>query len=304
MLSELDRRGILHSIASRNDERLALATLVRLGIRDYFLCPKINWSRKSSSITEISRNLNIGLESIAFVDDQPYERDEVADALPSVRCYSPDDLKRVVSLPEFSPRQVTSEARMRRRMYSAQMRRESHESTHQGPKDDFLRGLRMTLTITRATATDLARAEELTVRTHQLNTTGRAYSYAELKKLADSATHLLLVADLEDRYGPYGRIGLAVLHAGPTVWTLKLLLVSCRVLSRGIGGIFLDHLVDLANRAGVRLHAELVPNDKNRLMMVTLRLHGFVPCDRTGKALILESTRKEVKIPSYIALRT
>ena len=92
------------------------------------------------------------------------------------------------------------------------------------------------------------RAEELTVRTHQLNTTGYTYSYEELDELRHSPDHLLLIAGLDDVFGSYGKIGLSVVELGPQSWTIKLLLMSCRVISRGVGTVMLTHIMKLAKR--------------------------------------------------------
>jgi FkbH-like protein len=99
----------------------------------------------------------------------------------------------------------------------------------------------MVMTISPARGDDLERAEELTVRTSQLNSTGRTYSREQLAELGQSDDHRLLIARLEDRYGSYGRIGPALVETGDTHWTVKLLLTSCRVMSRGVGTVLLDH---------------------------------------------------------------
>ena len=78
ILKTLDERGILHSVASRNDHDLAMAKLEEFGIAEYFLYPQINWNPKSGSVAQIAKDINTGLDAIAFVDDQPFEREEVA----------------------------------------------------------------------------------------------------------------------------------------------------------------------------------------------------------------------------------
>src|SRR5581483_5052110 len=82
----LDARGILHSIASKNSYEAAMAMLQQLGVSEYFLYPQINWNSKASSIREIAKAINIGLDTIAFVDDQAFERAEVAFQIPEVLC--------------------------------------------------------------------------------------------------------------------------------------------------------------------------------------------------------------------------
>ena len=303
IVRELDRRGILNSIASRNEEAMALEKLREHGVDEYFLYPQINWNAKDVSVKAVADALNIGLDTIAFVDDQPFDREEVAFSLPEVRCYSPEDLASLLDLPDFNPPFVTPESAQRRKMYLADAARSRAETQFSGPKEEFLAGLNMRFTISPAGEGDLQRAEELTVRTNQLNTTGRTYSYDELKAFAESDSHLLLVAELEDKHGTYGKIGLALVEKGPDAWVLKLLLMSCRVMSRGVGTVMLNHVMRTASAAGGRLLAELVPNDRNRMMLITLRLGGFQEVAREGEVMILESTGAAIPPPpDYLEL--
>jgi len=131
--------------------------------------------------------------------------------------------------------------------------------------------------------------EELTVRTHQLNTTGYTYSYEELRDfLLEGSDHLLLVAGMEDRFGDYGKIGIALIHCGETVWNIKLFLMSCRVMSRGVGQVFLSDIVGRARAKGVRLQAAFNSTGVNRMMLVTYRFHGFNIVEENEGKLLLE----------------
>ncbi|MFJ4680443.1 HAD-IIIC family phosphatase [Kitasatospora sp. NPDC088783] len=275
VIVELDRRGILHSVASRNDHDAATAALRRHGLLDYFLYPQINWNAKSSSIRSVAASLNLGLDAFAFVDDDAFERGEVAFELPELLCVDAADAAGLADRPEFSPRFVTEDSARRRAMYLADQERTRVEQEFTGPQEAFLATLGMTLTVLPAQEEDLRRAEELTVRTHQLNTTGYTYSYEELDAFRRSDTHELLVARLEDRHGPYGTIGLVLLAEDPGAWTVKLLLMSCRVMSRGVGGVIINLLRRRARAAGVRLLAEYLPNGRNRMMLITYKFTGF-----------------------------
>lgn len=281
-LHTLDERGLLHSIASRNDPEAAAAKLERLGLAEYFLAPRIGWGTKSQSLREIAAELGISVGALVFVDDDAYERAEVGHALPEVLCLDAADVPRLADRAELTPAFVTAEARDRRRMYRAAARRKEAEDHHEGPQESFLASLEMCLHIRPAREDDLRRAEELTVRTHQLNATGRTYSYAELDALRTSATHQLLVAELTDRFGPYGVIGLALVETGGTAWTVRLLLMSCRVLSRGIGAIVVNHLRRRSRAAGCELYADFVRTDRNRMMYIAYRLGGFTEVDGEG----------------------
>lgn len=113
VIRTLDGRGILHSIASRNDHDAAMAKLEEFGIAEYFLYPQITWDNKSDSIRVIAETINIGIDTLAFVDDQPFERDEVSYAHPQVLCVDALDAERLPDLPRMQPRFVTEDSRER-----------------------------------------------------------------------------------------------------------------------------------------------------------------------------------------------
>lgn len=301
ILQELDRRGILNSIASRNDHDLAMQTLEACGLQAYFLYPEINWNSKSSSLEAIAKSLNISLDTFAFVDDQPFEREEVAFAHPEVLCIDAADTPQILSLPRMMPRFVTSESRLRRQMYRSDIVRAQVESSFNGSNEEFLATLNMAFTIKPAEESDLKRAEELTLRTHQLNTTGYTYSYEELDALRRSDDHLLLVASLDDKYGPYGTIGLALVECKPAIWTVKLLLMSCRVMSRGVGTILMGYILSRAKQTKARLRAHFIPNGRNRMMYVTYKFGGFKEVDQQGDLIILENNLEQLQpFPGYV----
>jgi len=300
----LDERGILHSIASRNDHGLAMEKLRQFGLADYFLCPQINWNPKSASIEGIAKNLCLALDTFAFVDDQPFERAEVSFAHPKVLCIDAAKLSGIPALERMHPRFVTEESKSRRLLYMSDERRQEAEREFTGTSEEFLVKLDMEFTISRVDDQELARAEELTVRTHQLNTTGHSYSYEELDELRFSPNHLLLIAGLDDVFGSYGKIGLCLMELGPQAWTIKLLLMSCRVISRGVGAALLTHIMKLAKKAGVRLRAEFIPNDRNRMMYITYKFAGFREVENSGKAAVLENDLSRTQeFPPYIRVR-
>jgi FkbH-like protein len=305
VIEALDQRGVLHSIASKNDARQAQAVLERLGVDKYFIYPQVSWGPKSSALESIAKSINIGMDSLALVDDQPFEREEVNFSHPSVLCIDAAHVDRILAMPEMMPRFVTDDSKQRRLMYQSDARRNEIEANFEGPKEAFLSTLGMTFTIQDATEDDLRRAEELTIRTHQLNTTGYTYSYDELEAFRRSDSHRLLVASLDDKYGPYGKIGLALLSLEPSVWTIKLLLMSCRVMARGVGGVMITHLRRAARQAGVRLRAEFIHTDVNRQMYMTYRFANFREVEQGDKLIVLEQGSDEVPpFPDYLKVTT
>lgn len=301
VLKALDSRGILHSIASRNDYDTAMAKLEQLGVSDYFLYPQINWNAKSSSIKVIAQSINIGIDTLAFVDDQSFEREEVAFEQPDVMCIDAADIAAMPDMPEMKPRFITEDSKLRRQMYQSDIERNRAEQGFVGSSEEFLANLNMVFTLSPAHDSDLQRAEELTVRTHQLNTTGYTYSYEELSAISRSDRHKLLIASLEDKYGTYGKIGLAMVECGEEIWTVKLLLMSCRVMSRGVGTIMINHIMNMAKAAGARLQAEFISNNRNRMMYVTYKFGGFNEVNRIGDLVIFESDLTHIQpFPPYV----
>ncbi len=305
-LETLDRRGILMSVASKNDYDAAMAKLEELGLAHFFLYPQIHWSTKSSSLKAIAESINVGVDSLAFIDDQPFERDEVLTALPDVTIFDHTQIAELTERPELMPRFITDESSIRREMYQADIVRNNVEADFEGPTESFLASLDMAFNIAHATEDDLKRAEELTVRTNQLNSTGVTYSYEELNRFRESEDHALLVASLDDRYATYGKIGLALIEKGSEFWTLHLLLMSCRVMSRGVGSIMMSFIMEQAKAAGAVLRARLRDTGRNRMMKVSYRFAGFKEVDRMDDGiLILESDLSAIQAaPEYVALNT
>lgn len=301
IIKELDERGILQSIASKNNHDDAMRKLEEFGIADYFLYPQINWNSKASSIEQIAKLINIGIDTFAFVDDQPFEREEVAFSHPQVLCLDALNLDGMLDLDVMIPRFITDDSKQRRQMYMADIERKRVEEDFVGPTDEFLASLDMTFTIAPATVEDLKRAEELTQRTNQLNTTGYTYNYDELDEFRKSDNHLLLIAGLNDKYGTYGKIGLALVETGEEVWKIKLLLLSCRVMSRGVGSILINHILQSAKAAGKRLQAEFLQTDRNRMMYITYKFADFKEVEKHGDLIVFENDLTRIQpFPEYV----
>jgi len=300
----LDSRGILQSIASKNNHEAALSKLKELGIEEYFIYPQINWNPKSVSIKNIAQSINIGIDTLSFIDDQPFEREEVQFSLPEVLCIDAHELSPIIDMPEMNPNFITEDSKMRRIMYLSDIERTKSEEEFIGTQEEFLASLNMALTITPVKEGDLQRAEELTVRTHQLNTTGYTYSYDELNRFRNSDNHKLFISSLEDKYGGYGKIGLILLECEKDQWTIKLLLMSCRVMARGVGTVMLNYTMKLARDAEVKLRAEFVSNNRNRMMYVTYKFAGFKEIEESNSCTVLENDLSQIQpFPKYITIQ-
>jgi len=301
IVKTLDSRGILQSIASKNDHECATNELSNFGLREYFLHPHINWNSKAANVASVARALNIGIDSVAFIDDQAFERDEVAFSHPEVLCIDAADLDHILDMPEMNPRFITNDSRNRRRMYLQDARRSQVQEEFRGSEEEFLASLNMTLTIGPAQEEDLRRAEELTLRTNQLNTTGYTLSYDELDQVRQSDQHKLLIASLDDKYGSYGKIGLALIECLRDVWNVKLLLMSCRVMSRGVGMVMINHILQMAKERQVKLYADFVSNNRNRMMYVTYKFAGFKEIEKRSDTIVFENDLTRIQpFPPYM----
>lgn len=300
-IRSLDARGIVNSIASKNDYENAMKRLSEFGLEAYFLCPQISWNPKSQAVERIQTLLNIKPEATAFVDDSAFERDEVQFASPLTRVYPAEEAAALPERPEFQVRFVTEDAANRRKMYQADLQRQEAEEQFAGNNDAFLATLHMKMDLSPVTEEDLQRVEELTIRTHQLNSTGYTYSYEELLELSRSEHHIFRICGLTDDYGSSGRVGLLLLEEKEDVLLLKLLIVSCRVMTRGIGSALLCYATQLAARRGKRLQAEFLETEYNRIMYVTYKFAGFEELSENGDEILLEYQGGEpMPFPEYL----
>ncbi len=303
VLKELDNRGVLNVVVSKNDSQSALERLKRLDVIDYFLSFHIGWGNKSEAIRQIAADLGFRFDSLLFIDDQAFERDEVHDALPEVETFDPTELDVLLTHPRMQFRHVTSEAGQRRKMYQADIAREQSEESFVGTRDEFLQTLDMCVTVRNALEEDLARAEELTNRTNQLNTTGRPYSQSELQALMNSINHRLLVVELRDRYGSSGIIGLALIRTDETTWLIRLLIMSCRVISRGIGSLVLSYVLRAARASNLRVQAEFVDSGRNRMMYIAYKFAGFREKYSANGVQVLEHDSETIRaFPQHVTM--
>ena len=252
LIAELDRRGVLQSVASKNNREEAMATLARFGLAEYFLYPQIHWYPKSQSIKQIAECLNIGLDTFFFVDDQPFELGEVSGALPMVRTATISDLDALLQRPEFDL-PATQESQRRRLMYREEERRSIAFSNSSQDFLAFLRGCELILELNDMSEKTMQRVFELTQRTNQLNYRGRQLSRGNLEQLQGTGQKRGIVMNCRDRFGDYGIIGFAVLD--PTTWTIEDFFMSCRVQRKKVEQALMSHLQSLGSaEAALRVH--------------------------------------------------
>jgi FkbH-like protein len=302
VIKTLDQRGILHSISSKGNYEDSMQKLKEFQLDEFFLYPEIGWCAKSQSIENINKNLNIGMDAIMFIDDQPFERDEVKSKHIEVTCMEATRYLDLPSHPYLNPRFITRDSKRRRLMYIQDQKRKKDESIFKGLRKDFLASMDIHLIIRDGVEEDLKRAEELTVRTNQLNATGKTYCYDELQMYLKSGNHRLMVCEMGDKYGSYGNIGLALIEIFEDCHHIHLLLMSCRVMSLGVGTVFLTHILKEALKDGKRVKADFRHTGRNRMMYITFKFANFkeVMADASGTITLENDLSTINKFPPYI----
>jgi FkbH-like protein len=244
----LDARGILHSIASKNNHDDAMQVLKQFQIDEYFLCPQISWLPKSESIRAIARQLNVGMDSLLFVDDSQFELEQVRAVYPEVRVLSALEYR---TIPEMKECQVpvTPESRERRKMYQVEAERQDMAEGFGSDYMAFLRHCQIQLSIRPMTEENLVRVHELTQRTNQMNFSGSRYDGDVLKAILATPHLDTYVISCEDRFGSYGVVGFSIVDSREPRMTD--LMFSCRIQSKRVEHAFLAHVIRLyGSRSG------------------------------------------------------
>jgi FkbH-like protein len=240
IIEELDKRGILQSVATKNNYDEALAMLKRAELDEFFLAPQISWLPKSDAIQQIARQLNIGLDSLLFVDDSEFERQQVSGALPDVRTMDASRYMEIVDLRECQV-PVTAESRERRNLYRVESQRQDVAAIFADDYIAFLRHCDIRLNIRSMVTENLERVHELTQRTNQMNFSGNRYDRNVLKSILATPyldTHVL---EVEDRFGAYGVVGFCIVDSREPLMTD--LMFSCRIQSKRVEHAFLSYLI-------------------------------------------------------------
>ncbi len=278
LLAELGRRGIVHAIASRNPPEAAEYAAQATGC--VFVAAECGWGRKSEALTRIAAGLDISLDALAFVDDDPYERAEVGAALPGVRVLSPEDAAEAVGWPEFSPAEVTEEGRRRARLYQQRQRRQQAGQAFAGSHEDFLRDCQTEVTIAAAGPADVPRLHELSERTSQFNSAGRALPAESLRALLGAPATDVMMVRLRDRFADDGLVGGCVIDWGQDrVAAVPLLMMSCRAIGRGVIDSLLTWLAGHAARRGAAAVQVPCPvSERSVPLRLALASAGFRAC--------------------------
>jgi FkbH-like protein len=311
---DLYHRGVLLALNSKNNEKDAMEVFEQhpssLLKPEHFVAKRINWLDKVTNLREIASELNIGLDSLVFVDDNPVECAYVHERMPQVEVVQlppdPTSYRRVLqSLGYFDALTFTVEDRRRSDMYQNEARRK-HLQQESQTLESYLASLDMIVDIGYADGFSIPRIAQLTQKTNQFNTTTRRYSEEEIRALAIDSAIDVFHAGLKDRFDENGIIAVAVVRYGNDTAYLDTFLMSCRVIGRGVEQALLAHLARVAEERGCkRLEGEYIETEKNGLVKDLFANNGFTAVPDDGRNLWFQSlpTSSLISPPWFQAVR-
>jgi FkbH-like protein len=300
----LDARGILHSIASKNDEKEALAALEHFGIADLFLYPQVGWGPKSASVSSVAKLLDIGIDTFAFVDDQQFERSEVQETLGCVTVFPHTDVQSLLEHPLFDV-PVTAESGKRRMMYREEMSRNvAFQTSGASDYDAFLRSCNIKLNLSLLSEDSVTRIYDLSQRTNQVNVTGTRYERRTVEEMARApGSRLPIVMQCEDRFGDYGAIGFVLFD--PQDGLVLDYFMSCRVQRKYVENALFAHLIAIAEtRGATRLRCRYKRTERNKLALQLLGDLGFQLHETEPGAGMLERDLAQIRGADIVTVDT
>lgn len=280
MFRTLDERGILISVASKNAPEDAMAKLAELGLDTYLLYPQIGWLPKSEGVSRIIRAINIGADTVIFVDDNPFERAEVASAIAGVEVLPETALADLTSHPRLAG-SATAEARGRRAMYQQAIAREEAAAAF---GDDYLRFLEscaITVAIRPDRPEDLDRVSELLQRTNQLNFSGRKYARPEITEILASPERERYCVEVTDKFGSYGIVGFCLCRReampdGPDDrLVIEDFMLSCRVQGKFVEQALFHALAENGPAPVRAIAVTFRKTERNKAAQMVLEKLGF-----------------------------
>ncbi|MBF0213929.1 MAG: HAD family hydrolase [Magnetococcales bacterium] len=293
MALDLRNRGIILAVCSKNEEQTAW--LPFRNHPDMCLRPSdialfvANWQDKATNLPIIAERLNIGIDSLVFLDDNPVERARIRQALPEVAVPElPEDpalyARTTLAGGYFETIHVTADDRMRADQYRDNRARD-REREHHHDLDSFLDSLEMRMHLSPFDATGRSRIAQLINKTNQFNLTTRRYTESQVEAMEQDAAKFTLQARLTDRFGDNGMISVVIVDKNPDAWHIDSWLMSCRVINRRVEQAIFAALVRAARQAGVStLTGEYMATDRNGLVRDHYKNLGFVSVSETATA--------------------
>jgi len=286
-LLELNKAGVILAICSKNDERDVLENWEKnpylIIKKEHIAAYRINWNNKVDNIRDLVSELNIGLESIVFVDDNPSERELVKEFLPMIAV--PDFPDQPYMLPRFSEilykeyfsvYKLTEEDQVKTEFYKANLLRSSIQNTFVD-FTDYLASLDIVITIHNANSFNIPRIAQLTQKTNQFNLTTKRYSDADIQKFVNNNDYVFCMS-VKDKFGDSGITGVIIFtKSNIDKVDIDSLLLSCRILGKGIEKAFVLQILSLLKKEEIKsVSANYIPTRKNEQAKDFYEKTGFI----------------------------
>ncbi len=311
-LLSLFNRGVILAINSKNNPEDALSVIKKhpymILREEHFASIKINWDDKIFNMKIIAEELNIGLDSLVFFDDDKLNREIIRAALPEVEVVDlPEDpslyLKTLMELNDFNSFHFSEEDKKRGAMYAGQRKRqELNKTTTDITK--YLKALNMKVIIEQANSFNIPRISQLTQKTNQFNMTTRRYLEEDIKKLSESDNFLIFSIKVEDKFGDNGITGVAIIEKKEKKWIIDSFLLSCRIIGRRVEETMLAYILEKAKKEKAEtLIGEFFSTKKNIPAKEFYKKNGFKLIKEKESTQWWEfSIEKEYKYPKFIKI--
>lgn len=301
-VKEVKATGVLLAVNSKNDPKVALAGLNHPDgavTPEDFSCIMANWNTKDSNVREIASILNLSIDSIVHVDDNPVEREIITTQLPMVTAPDIGQVEQYIHVLDrsgfFEVTKLTSDDLSRNEMYKANAQRTQAQQSYKS-YEEFLQSLNMVATIRDFEDVYIQRIAQLTNKTNQFNLTTRRYSEAEILEIAYSDDYFRLYGKLQDKYGDNGVVSVLLGHRKAETVSIELFLMSCRVLRRNFEHAMMDTFIEVCRESGIReVVGHYYPTAKNGMVKELFAELGFKKISETEDG----RTDWSVQISSY-----
>lgn len=283
MALELSKNGVIIGLCSKNnpeDVENVLENHQDMILKnENITIKKVNWTNKAQNLKEIATDLNIGVDSLVFVDDSDFEINLIKEQIPEVTTIQvprkihlyPDEIKKAYSF--FFKNIITEEDLNKTKMYADQVKRKDAEN-NSADFEDYLRSLEMKLTIFVNDKSKVARMAQMTQKTNQFNLTTKRYTEAQILNFTESPEYDVFALNVADKFGDNGITGLAIVKKSDKYAEIDTFLMSCRIIGRNIEYKFIDLIINKLQQE--KIIARYIETKKNAQTKVFYENAGFV----------------------------
>ena len=308
VLLSLHQRGIILAINSKNNYEDAIKVIKEhpymILKEEHFASIQINWNDKVSNMKEIVKEINVGIDSLVFFDDDPVNREFIKSVFPEILVVDLLDdpssyVREIENIIDFSVLKITDEDRNRGKMYLRQKKIIELEKTTNNLQT-FLSQLNLKIIIKDVNKFTLPRVSQLILKTNQFNLTTKRYQERDIEKMIQDPNFIVTCVQVEDKFGDNGITGVFIIKKeNKKEWRIDTLLMSCRIMGRDIEKGIMTYIINKANEDNVKkINADFIPTQKNKPVENFLSEYEFKKEGQSWTYFI----KSEIKLPNYLNL--